>query len=262
MCTLTEDVVLSRSRATSLSKVKKLNCWGSSISDVSILRRMPNVEVITLSVNEIDSLKDFAHCTKLKELYLRRNSIADLDEIHFLKDLPCLKVLWLSDNPCSDVQDYRSVVLRNLPNIERLDNVDVCLNEISEVITENIPDVASCNREDDCEVDDLAKSGTSEMQNEESSAQELLDQTNMLCTQGGPQPTEGVLISTEERPMSCGETGLNTSPKNSNLLSAVLLLLNDMSEEELKVVQKEVHQKLDTMHERGGSLELIEVFST
>lgn len=60
---------------------------------------------------------------KLKELYLRRNSITDLDEIQFLKDLPSLKVLWLSDNPCSQVPGYRSTILKNLPNIEKLDNI-------------------------------------------------------------------------------------------------------------------------------------------
>ena len=60
---------------------------------------------------------------KLKELYLRRNFIKDLDEIQSLKDLPCLKVLWLSDNPCSEIQGYRSTILKNLPNIEKLDNV-------------------------------------------------------------------------------------------------------------------------------------------
>lgn len=61
--------------------------------------------------------------TKLKELYLRRNFISDLSEIQFLKDLPCLKVLWLSDNPCSEARGYRSAVLKSLPNIEKLDNI-------------------------------------------------------------------------------------------------------------------------------------------
>ena len=60
---------------------------------------------------------------KLRELYLRRNVIKDLNEVQFLKDLPKLKVLWLSDNPCSEEQDYRSTVLKNLPNIEKLDNI-------------------------------------------------------------------------------------------------------------------------------------------
>ena len=60
---------------------------------------------------------------RLRELYLRRNVIKDLNEVQFLKDLPYLKVLWLSDNPCSEEQGYRSTILKNLPNIEKLDNI-------------------------------------------------------------------------------------------------------------------------------------------
>ncbi|CAB3982439.1 C21orf2-like isoform X2 [Paramuricea clavata] len=276
MCTLTEDVVLSRSRATSLGNVKKLNCWGSGLSDISILRKMPNVEVVTLSVNEISSLEDFAYCPKLKELYLRRNVVTDLDEIHFLKDLPCLKVLWLSDNPCSEVQDYRSTIIKNLPNIEKLDNIEVCSEELDDVLSDkNDLAEASCNDVNDHEVDDLTSTennGTHEMYNGEYSAQELLDQTNKLRTQLGLQPlvieesTEDVQNSipnlAEKRPVSCNDTGLNSSTKNSNLLSAVLLLLNDMSEDELHLVQKEVDQKLETIRETSNDLERSEVFTT
>lgn len=56
---------------------------------------------------------------------MRRNSVADLEEIQFLKNLPCLKVLWLSDNPCSESDNYRSTILKNLPNIQKLDNIGI-----------------------------------------------------------------------------------------------------------------------------------------
>lgn len=60
---------------------------------------------------------------RLKELYLRKNSINDISEIGFLKKLPKLRVLWLSDNPCADNPNYRNTVLKNLPKLIRLDNV-------------------------------------------------------------------------------------------------------------------------------------------
>ena len=41
--------------------------------------------------------------------------------------------------------------------------------------------------------------------------------------------------------------------QNSNVLSAVLLLLDNMDEEHLRIVQKEVDQKLGTME--GGNHE-------
>lgn len=60
---------------------------------------------------------------RLKELYLRKNNLNDLSEIGFLKKLPKLRVLWLSDNPCAESANYRSTVLKNLPKLIRLDNI-------------------------------------------------------------------------------------------------------------------------------------------
>jgi Leucine-rich repeat (LRR) protein len=62
---------------------------------------MPNLEVLSLSVNKISTLKDIKSCLKIKELYLRKNFISDISEVKHLVDLPELKVLWLCDNPCS-----------------------------------------------------------------------------------------------------------------------------------------------------------------
>ncbi|XP_077735508.1 cilia- and flagella-associated protein 410 isoform X1 [Canis aureus] len=45
---LTRKMVLSRAKASELHSVRKLNCWGSRLTDVSICREMPSLEVITL----------------------------------------------------------------------------------------------------------------------------------------------------------------------------------------------------------------------
>ena len=69
----------------------------------------------------------FLHFTpsgpRLRELYLRKNSITDINEIGCLKNLPRLRVLWLSDNPCANVEKYRMTVLKNLPKLTKLDTV-------------------------------------------------------------------------------------------------------------------------------------------
>ncbi|CAG2119110.1 unnamed protein product, partial [Medioppia subpectinata] len=65
MSVLTENVVLSRTRSQDLRSVKRLNCWGSELKDVAIVRRLPNVEVLSLSINHITSLCDFAACRQL-----------------------------------------------------------------------------------------------------------------------------------------------------------------------------------------------------
>ena len=56
--------------------MKSLNLWGQDLSDVSLLTQMCAVEVLSLSVNNISSLKDFSSCHKLQELYLRKNEVS------------------------------------------------------------------------------------------------------------------------------------------------------------------------------------------
>lgn len=124
---LTENIVLSRTRQHDLSRVRKLNCWGSELSDVSIVEQMPFVEVLSLSINEISSLREFAACKNLQELYLRKNKISDLNELFYLQNLVNLKKLSLAENPCVEHKNYRYTVLKALPHLQLLDNVPVTL---------------------------------------------------------------------------------------------------------------------------------------
>ncbi|KAL4712227.1 hypothetical protein ACJJTC_011088 [Scirpophaga incertulas] len=119
-----------------------MNTWGAELGDVSLLRRMPNVEVLALSINKIRTLDDFAGCRRLRELYVRKNEIRDLAEIRHLRRLPLLTSLWLDENPCTHHPEYRMTVLRNLPNLEKLDNVPVQPDEVQEAMRRgrHIPD--------------------------------------------------------------------------------------------------------------------------
>lgn len=131
---LNESLVLAKTRSQDLKSVLKLNCWGSGIKDVSLVRQLVNVEVIGLSCNEITSLEDFAHCQKLKELILRKNKIESIAEVAHLQKLPNLISLWLDENPCAkNTHNYRKVVLRALPNLKVLDNKPVTREELQEI---------------------------------------------------------------------------------------------------------------------------------
>lgn len=100
------------------------------MTDVSIVRRLPNVEVIAFSVNNINTLEPFAACKNLQELYLRQNKIKDINELVYLMDLPYLRSLWLAENPCAEFPNYRMTVLKALPNLEILDNIKVTPEEV------------------------------------------------------------------------------------------------------------------------------------
>merc|ERR1712216_1032522 len=95
MVALTEPLLLDKTEASSLLDIKNLNLWGSELDDVRVLAKMPNVEVLSLSVNKITGLEPFCKCSKLQELYLRKNEVKSLDELKHLKSLQALKVLWL-----------------------------------------------------------------------------------------------------------------------------------------------------------------------
>jgi len=82
-----------------------------------------NTCFLLFSVNRISTLREFKYCLTLKDLYLRKNCIADLSELVHLQELPNLRVLWLAENPCACSPDYRNTVLRYLPNLLKLDNI-------------------------------------------------------------------------------------------------------------------------------------------
>lgn len=127
---------MSRNRGMDICNVKKLNCWGNQINDISVVRRMPNLEVLALSRNSVSTLVDLQFCPNLTELYLRDNSIADLNELVYLQQLPRLRSLWLADNPCAKRPDYRLAVLRALPRLQRFENEEVDAQEQQRAFTQ------------------------------------------------------------------------------------------------------------------------------
>lgn len=120
---LTEEQVLAKCHVSSLEEVKNLTLWGNSLENIDIVSKMKNVEVVSLSLNKISSLKPFQNCSNLKELYLRKNSISDIQEINYLQNCKDLRILWLEENPLCDTPNYRDIVIQILPQVMKLDNV-------------------------------------------------------------------------------------------------------------------------------------------
>jgi hypothetical protein len=122
MVKLSKNHIFARTRLDNLGLVNNLNCWGSDLDDISLVAQLPNVRVLSLSVNKIHSLAALTQCPCLEELYLRKNDVASLDEIMYLRDLPSLRVLWLAENPLAEVQYYRYLILTLLPQLDKLDD--------------------------------------------------------------------------------------------------------------------------------------------
>ena len=126
---LTRELIVQKIRSDRLGSIKKLNLWGTNLDDVSLIQEMPSLEIISLSVNKIRTLKPFSFLPKLRELYLRKNMIADLNEIKYLIDNNNLKILWLSENPICENPNYRNIIISVLPQIIKLDDIIISEEE-------------------------------------------------------------------------------------------------------------------------------------
>nr|XP_051695919.1 cilia- and flagella-associated protein 410 isoform X1 [Oryctolagus cuniculus] len=235
---LTRKMVLSRAKASELHNVRKLNCWGSRLTDISICREMPSLEVITLSVNSVSSLEPVSRCRRLSELYLRRNLVPSLGEIFHLKELPHLRVLWLAENPCCgpDPHLYRMTVLRNLPGLQRLDNQAVTEEELSRALLEGREITAA----PPCTLSPGSTTADAEADTD----------TDTSCYPLG-YSEEGANLQAQLVPkLPFSQRDPPGSHKSRNVLAAVLLLLRELDAEGLEAVRQTAASRLQALRGR------------
>ncbi|NWW46542.1 CU002 protein, partial [Pedionomus torquatus] len=217
---------------------------------ISICRDLPNIEVITFSVNGISDLEPLNQCQNLTELYLRKNNIASLNELFYLKNLPRLRVLWLSENPCcgSDPHRYRMTVLRNLPSLQKLDNQAVTEEELSQALVDGEEITAPpAQRSVGNGCPETTKSNTAEstMETESELLSFGLEETNKIREELGMKPVPRDKFSS----FSPQETDCNQNKRN-NVLNAVLLLMKELDAEGLEIVQQMVARRLQAFQKK------------
>lgn len=208
---LTQELVLQRTRTKKLVEVKSLNMWGQDVSDAEILLSMPNVEVLSFSVNSIQTLRCFQKCISLRELYLRKNDIKNLAEIQCLSHIKNLRVLWLSDNPCAECAEYRPTVVHYLPSLQKLDNVDITEEERI-----SAPRLAL----------KLPELGEEEPDSQVKAA-------NAADIQPGPNGAEC-------KTGGNAENDIDSLGSSSNILYAVIALLQELDLDSLRIVKAEI----------------------
>ena len=126
---LSFELVAVRAKNDKINTIKNINLWGLELDDVSIFKNMPNLEIISLSINNLKTLRDFKDLKNLKELYLRKNNISDIKEIKFLSNCNQLKILSLNENPISNNPNYRLNVIKYLPFLDKLDDKIITQSE-------------------------------------------------------------------------------------------------------------------------------------
>ena len=105
--TLTTELIMFKTKTNQLDRIRNLNLCANDLANIDIVSQMTALEVLSLSVNSINTLKDIGSCLNLKELYIRRNCVENLDEIEHLVPLKNLKIIWLAENPVATVAGYR-----------------------------------------------------------------------------------------------------------------------------------------------------------
>ena len=124
---LTLDLILSQSNKIN-SNLISLNVCGNNINDISLLAQYPSLEVISLNNNNIKDLTVFKNLKNLKKLNLKDNKISDFNQIESLKNCKQLESLSLKDNPITKEQNYQKRIREILPQLKRLDDIE--LNKI------------------------------------------------------------------------------------------------------------------------------------
>ncbi|XP_060054843.1 cilia- and flagella-associated protein 410 isoform X2 [Erinaceus europaeus] len=262
---LTRKMVLSRAKASELQGVRKLNCWGSKLTDISICREMPSLEVVTLSVNSVSSLEPLSRCRQLRELYLRRNRVGSLAELRHLRALPRLRVLWLAQNPCCgpDPTRYRMAVLRALPQLQRLDSQGhqplgwtdrrpsprgpTAASAVLTAVTEDELARALMEGEEVTALDvqgvgpglGAEDDGSAEAREDLSCGEEEASLQGQLGSES--PPSRGCFSTSSQSEPASGP------PSRNHVLTAVLLLLRELDLEGLEAVQAATHGRLLTL---------------
>ncbi|XP_071977091.1 cilia- and flagella-associated protein 410 isoform X2 [Engystomops pustulosus] len=208
---------------------------------------------MTLSANGISILEPISHCQNLTELYLRKNNISDLGQLYYLKHLPRLKILWLSENPCCnpDPHKYRMTVLKTLPNLQKLDNQAVTAEEVSHAMSEGEEITAAPTEISPAENGSPGLTsdhtcGEVSIESENDSLNFSMEETNKIREQLGMKPLPRDKFSSFSSPL---EPSVDRKRK-SNVLNAVLLLLKDLDTEGLEIVQRTAENRIHQLQRK------------
>eukprot|EP01061_Rhynchopus_euleeides_P000058 TRINITY_DN1004_c0_g1_i1.p2 TRINITY_DN1004_c0_g1~~TRINITY_DN1004_c0_g1_i1.p2 ORF type:complete len:453 (+),score=158.18 TRINITY_DN1004_c0_g1_i1:94-1359(+) len=102
----------------------------------NLIRRIENLNhlkclwYLNLAINSIETIEGLEGCENLKKLDLTLNFIGDLTCVKRLRKNAHLQVIYLTGNPCTDVEGYRAYVLQQLPQLQSLDGDDIKRSEI------------------------------------------------------------------------------------------------------------------------------------
>ncbi|KAL0245086.1 hypothetical protein GEMRC1_009166 [Eukaryota sp. GEM-RC1] len=130
------EITLHQQNLTKIDQVGKfckhleilfLQC--NRITRIENLQALKRLSYLNLAVNGITTIENLERCESLSKLDFTANYIDDVHSLFSLQSLYNLKELYLVGNPICDLPDYRLFVISVLPQLVKLDGIDVDSNE-------------------------------------------------------------------------------------------------------------------------------------
>ncbi|XP_033216816.1 nischarin-like [Belonocnema kinseyi] len=124
--TLNNNRLQEIANVTLLPRLSQLSLASNSFKSLpdDLHTKLGQIVHLDLSQNSLKSLASFAKLYCLEELDVSCNRIANIEEVKYIGNLPCLENLRLTGNPVSTIVDYRVKVLE--PFGKRA--ADICLD--------------------------------------------------------------------------------------------------------------------------------------
>ncbi|ESN93211.1 hypothetical protein HELRODRAFT_89170 [Helobdella robusta] len=110
-------------------ELKILDLTSNLIPKIENLSRLKKLEYLKLGLNNIEEVENLEGCESLKKLDLTVNFINKLTSIESLKNNNNLEELYLVGNPCTQFEHYRSYVIATLPQLAKLDGIEITKTE-------------------------------------------------------------------------------------------------------------------------------------
>lgn len=242
---LTEKIVLEKTKVAKLEDVQRLDLWGEGLTDISLVTKLPKLEVLSLAANHISSLKPLRKCVSLQELYLRKNKVSRLREVTMLSGMPKLTVLWMVDNPCTQHAHYRDFVLHCCQGLRQLDSVEITAEERK----------ASAKRLTSKVLDEI-------LERKPAPSPSPVGEKKSNSSGTSPQESANASVySARERTATAEEASANGRPvlfttvaAQRAMLLSIVSLLPELTVESLELLQREVQERMEKQKEKVTKL--------
>ena len=99
------------------------------IPRIENLEHLKDLRYLNLAINNVERVENLEQCEFLEKLDLTCNFVSEVTSLQNLRSNIHLREIFLTGNPCTSFEGYRSYVIHILPQLQYLDGVEVTKSE-------------------------------------------------------------------------------------------------------------------------------------